>query len=120
MAESELNIILKLKDEASAQIKKVSDEAGKSVSEVGNKSAEASGKMKSFNDQIKDASSKFREMRRTALLATAALATVIATTREAAEYNEQSKKSFDEFSIAVKSFSVLLGQILEPALQFAT
>lgn len=116
MANNELNIILKLVDEASGKAKQITGDVTRQVNEVGNKTADATVKMKGFGEQLKESSKGLRDLRQTAFLATAALAIVIGSVREASKYNKESKETFDNFKIAIQSFSVMLGQVLRPAL----
>lgn len=120
MAQTELNVILKLVDEASAKIKTAMDGVKQGTDAVAKSGQDAGKKLEPFNKQLKDAGNNLRDIRRTAFIATAALATVIASVKEASEYNQGAKNTFDAFSISVKSFSVNIGQYLEPALQGVT
>lgn len=117
MANNTLEIILQAKDEATGTINNVKtslDGVSKTTADVTKKSEEAG---KSIKQQFKEASSQVRDFRKTMLLASLALAAVIATTKEAAQYSTEAKKSYDQFDISIKTLAVTIGQLLSPALE---
>ena len=120
MPETELQVLIRAVDEATGTIKQVTSEASRGIQEVGNKAKEAGEKTKTFGAQLKEGSNQLRDLRRTAFLATAALATIIATVQQASKYNKEAKKTFDDFTIATTSLAVTMGQILSPALEAVT
>src|SRR3990167_9702012 len=117
MPETELQVLIRAVDEATGTIKQVTSEASRGIQEVGNKAKEAGEKTKTFGAQLKEGSNQLRDLRRTAFLATAALATIIATVQQASKYNKEAKKTFDDFTTATTSLAVTMGQILRPALE---
>ncbi len=116
-SENELQIVLTLIDNASAELKKITGEVKKETQEVTKETEKAT---KSIQEQFKEASSGLREIRRASFIAVAALATIIASVKEASQYNLEAKKSFDEFTLAGKNFSVMLGSSLTSALSGVT
>lgn len=116
MAEANLNVVLRLIDEASSGLKAAMDSAKEGVNKVGDSTTKAKPKIQGFNEQLKQTSRDFRSLRQTAFVATAALAVVIASVKSASEYNQKAKKTFDEFTTATKSLSAVLGTALQPAL----
>src|SRR3990172_5477326 len=105
-SENELQIVLSLIDNASAELKKITKEVKKETEKA----------TKSIKEQFKEASSGLREIRQASFIAVAALGAIIASVREAAKYNLEAKKSFDEFTIAGKQLVVTLGSSLSQAL----
>jgi hypothetical protein len=112
-SDNELQIVLTLIDNASAELKKVTGGVSEDMKKVKNSSEEAG---KSIKEQFKEAGSELKDFRRSALLVTAALATIISTTKEAAKYSKEAKESYDAFSVSIQTLSVTLGQMLAPAL----
>ena len=113
MAETELGINLTLIDNATAQIKQSMGEIQGQTKKVEEASNQAG---KSIKDQFKDAGRELKDFRRTMFIVTAAFAAIIGVTREAAKFNQEAADSYFEFTSAVQSLSVMLGQTLAPAL----
>src|SRR3990172_8300860 len=112
-SENELQIVLSLIDNASAELKKITGEVKKETKEVTKETEKAT---KSIKEQFKEASSGLREIRQASFIAVAALAAIISSVREAAKYNLEAKKSFDEFTMAGKQLTVMIGSSLTQAL----
>jgi hypothetical protein len=120
MAENTLEIILQATDNATATISSVKtslDGVSKSTQDITKKTEEAG---KTIKQQFKEASSQVRDFRKTIMLGTLALAAIIASTKEAANYNAQAKTTFDKFTISIKTLAVTIGQALAPALEGVT
>lgn len=120
MAESELNIILKATDNASATLKGAINGAKDEVNKLGNESTKSKDKMKSFGQEMKEAGKQLKDLRRTAFIATAALAVMIKSVGDAAQYNQEAKVTFDKFTASIKSLSTSIGLTLQPALEGVT
>ena len=112
-SENELQIVLSLIDNASAELKKVTGEVKKETKAITKETEKATGSIK---EQFKEASSGLREIRQASFIAVAALGAIITSVREAAKYNLEAKESFDEFTIAGKQLVVTLGSSLTQAL----
>ncbi len=111
--QNELEIVLTLIDNASAELKKITGDVKKDTQDITKETDKAT---KSIKEQFKEASAGLKDLRRTAFIAVAAIGTIIASVREAAKYNLEAKQSFNEFSIASKQLSVTLGSALTQAL----
>lgn len=138
MPETDLNIILKVIDNASDEFKRVNAEAIKTVNElkgttvqankevadstvqVSQKTNEATVKTKNFGEQLKEASRGARSLRQSLFVATAALAIMIKGLNDAAEYNAESKKTLDGFNNSLKTLSATIGITFAPAIQALT
>lgn len=138
MPQAELDIILKVIDNASAEFKKVNAEAIKTVNELkgtqttankevadtvtqlGTKTQETTVKTKNFGEQLKDASRQARSLRQSLFVATAALAIMIKGLNDAAEYNVEAKTTLDKFNTSLKTLSATIGVTFEPAIQGLT
>src|SRR3990167_7777444 len=120
MPETELQVLIRAVDEATGTIRSVTEQASKGVETLGNKAKEAGEKTKTFGAQLKEGSNQLRDLRRTAFLATAALAAIIGSVQQASKYNKEAKTTFDGFTTAITSLSVTIGQILAPALEGVT
>lgn len=113
-ADNELEIVLTLIDNASAELKKITGEVKKETKELG-ETSEKTGK--TIKEQFKEANKAVLDFKKTLFLAAAALATVITTTKEAAKFSKEAKASYDAFSISMQTLSVTVGQLLAPALK---
>jgi hypothetical protein len=71
---------------------------------------------KNIKEQFKGASDSLRDFRRATLIATIALTTIVATSKEAAKYVKEAKNRVDDFEASSKTLAVTLGQLLSPAL----
>jgi hypothetical protein len=117
MADAQLNIVLKLIDEASGKIKQAMNDATDSTKKLGDVSEKAGKKVGGFGNQLKESSRQLRDLRRTAFIAIAALAVMIKTVGDASKYNEEAAKTFSHFNTSMKTLSVTIGQTLRPALE---
>ena len=117
MASNTLEIILKAKDQATAEIQRVNAELKsieKATVEVGKKT-EKTGK--TIKQQFKEAGVGVRDFRKTMFLATIAMAAMVASVREAARYSEEAKQKFSFFTTAISGLSATVGSALAPALE---
>jgi hypothetical protein len=117
MTDNEMKIILSFIDNATSPFKNALRNVGIETDKLKNKIKETG---KTVRYQFKEASSSVRDFRRTMLIATIAMAAVVSSVREAAKYNPEAKKSFDDFTVAIQLFAVTAGQILIPAVNLTT
>lgn len=121
MAQTDLNIVLRLVDEASAKIKEAQGQIKESVkgatdeSEKGNeKAAKAVEKHKSALAQARTTVQNFKKEM---FLFTAALAAATVAIREYAKYNDDARRQVDEFNISIAKTKVTLGAIVSEYLK---
>ena len=129
MAQSELEIILKVIDNASAEFKKVNAEAIKQVKDL----EEANKSVKKATDEVADSNKKdgdeaektgekklnavqsaskaFRALRAQMLIVTAAFGTLAIATVEWAKRNDEARASLDQIGLAASNFGALMGKI---------
>lgn len=120
MAENTLEIILQATDNATATISNVKtslDGVQRSTEDLSKKTTTAG---KNITQQFKEASSAVRDLRKTMFIATAAFAVVVASIKEASKYSAEAKRQYDEFTLSVQSFSVMIGTAMAPALENVT
>jgi len=136
-----IDIILRLKDEASAQIEEFKKslngigqeteglqkaaeqttvslthgfgEAKKSTEGLRGASEQAS---KSLGQGFKDVNAALRTVRRNLLVVAIAVAAVAATTQEWAKHNEQTRDALNSLGASVKEAAALIGSLLAPAI----
>lgn len=138
MTNLELNIILRLRDEASGALKEAIAGAGQATDELNKRSVEASKVLneglkssekefknvksesekasKSIGEGMKQASKEVREFHRNMFIITAIIAAVVATTKEWSRHNEETKKAYDSIGLGIKETSALIGSLLAPAI----
>lgn len=109
----DLNIILKLIDEATAKLKEAMGEVKKETDETQKKSDKASN---SITEGFKKANSQLRDFRRMALVASAAIGTIIATTRVWAESNSATNQAVLSIGQNLKTLAGDIGSLLAPAI----
>lgn len=114
MAENDLVITMTAVDNASAPIKSALSDINNAQNQV-KKSGEEAGK--GIQQQFKEAGKELKDFRQSAFLLTAALAAIVATTKEAAKYNKEAKSNFDAFTTSISSLSAVIGTSLSPALK---
>lgn len=114
MAEqNELEIVLKLVDEASEKLKKITGDVKKDTQDISKESDKAS---KSIRDGMKEAGKGIKEFRREMFAATIIIASIIAVTKEWANRNWETKQSLDSLTISFKKVQSEIGKILSPLL----
>lgn len=107
MASSELNIVLKLIDDATGQINKSLDQIKKNTEDLKNKQKKSSEETRAGFDK---AASSVRRFRRDMLLVAAAFATLIAATKEYAKTNDGAAASLDKLESGWKRFLAAAGK----------
>jgi len=117
MADNELLIHLIANDEASPVIRKAMGETGVAVNRLKDQTKTSTD---SIQTQFKEAGKAVHDFRKTMFLATAAVAIVISSVREASNYNQQAKVTFDQFTKTIASLSTTIGMLLSPALEGIT
>ena len=114
MAGSEdLNIVLKLQDQASAQLKSAMGDAGKEADKVNKQSDKAT---KSITDNFKEAGKQMKDFRKAAFAVTMEIGFIIVATKEWANHNIQTKSSMDSLGISIKNITALIGSMFGPAI----
>lgn len=117
MAENDLIITLTAVDNASAPIKNALGSIDNAQKQVKSSGVDAG---KSIQEQFKETGKELRAFRQSMFVATAAVAVVISSVREAAKYNKDAKTSFDKFTTSITALSASVGSALAPALDHVT
>ncbi len=117
MAESTLDIQLRLVDEATEPIKTSLNGIRTETDKV-KESGERAGK--TIQQEFKEASNKVRDLRRALFLVTGAMALAIKSVNDLAEYNQEAANTINNFNKAVKTLSATLGTLFEPAIKGLT
>lgn len=115
MAENnaDLNIVLKLLDEASAQIAAAMGNVKKETEDVNKKSKESSN---TITKGFKEANGQLRSFKSSLLIAGIAMGGIIATTKTWSERNQETKDAFDKLEVAGKNIAAMIGSLLAPAI----
>jgi len=108
-----LNIILKLIDEASEQLKASIGAVKKEQEDLGNKSKKSSD---SVVKGFKEANKQLKDFRATMLIAGITIGAIIATTKVWAERNQETKNAYDKLAISIKDLTAMIGSLLAPAI----
>lgn len=108
-----INIVLRLRDEASAQLKSAMSGASKEAENLNKKSSAAH---KSITDGFKDAGKQIKDFRRAAFAATAVIAGVISITKEWGKHNEQTRDAFNSLGLSIRQTIALIGSLLAPTI----
>ena len=117
MADTELNIALRVIDEATEPIK-TAITGIKGETDKLKDSSEKAGK--SIQTQFKEASKELRSFRQAMFAATAVTALAIKSVSDLAEFNQEAKRTMDGFTISLKTLSATLGTLFQPAIQALT
>jgi len=110
MSNVELNIVLKLLDEASEQIKKSLGDVKDETKNVGNESKKQNRVMQ---DEFKESAKQIRNFRQNIMLVAAVMVGLINATREYARYNEGARDSLDGIELSFKKLSYSAGEAIE-------
>lgn len=116
MAEANLNIVLKLIDQASAELKSAMQGVGDETEKTGKKSDEASKKM---DNGFKKASQSIRTFRKEMFVVAATIGILSVSIQEYAKYNDTAQKSVDKLSDSFSKLKILAGSVAAPLLNFA-
>jgi len=117
MPENELEIRLKVVDEASEPIK-TSLNGIKGSTDALKQSGTSAGK--GIQDEFRKAGKELREFRQSLFIVTAGIAAIIGMTREASKYNAEAKVTYDKFTTSIQALSATVGTALAPALEGVT
>lgn len=109
----DLNIVLKLIDQASAQLKGALGDAGKEADKVNKQSDKAA---KSLKDNFKEAGKQLRDFKRAAFAVTITIGTIMVMTKEWAKHNRETKTAYDELGLGIKNIVGLIGSLFAPAI----
>lgn len=117
MADAELNIVLKLLDEASEEIKKSMGEVQKDTDKVKEKSVEAN---KKIQNEFRESTKQIRTFRRDVLLAVTVLGTVVTAVKQYAQFNKEARSSVDDLQVSITRMGAYIGQVLTPVMKLLT
>jgi hypothetical protein len=120
MADTELNIILKLLDNASADIKKAMDNvkgSAEGVTSETKKLGEESKKTgKTMQDQFKEAGKELRSFHKAMFALAASIAFIITTTKEWANSNSYTRDAYRDLGKQVRELVGLIGSLFAPTI----
>jgi rubrerythrin len=111
--ETDLNIILKLIDQATGELKKALGEVKKETDGVEKSGDKAS---KTMASGFKQANAQLRDFRRMMLVAGVAVGAIIASTREWANSNEATHSALESIMANAKTLAGNIGSLLSPAI----
>lgn len=136
-----INIILRLQDEATPQLKSLLQDAQKTAQSFGATSTKACSALNeglnSSGKELKDLKAKaeeatgsisegmlkardgIREFRQQIFAAAVVMAAIIGVTKEWAEHNYETKRNLDSLGVSIKSLAASIGSILAPVIQAA-
>lgn len=110
MSNVDLNIVLKLLDEASGEIKKVVGDTRSETDKLG-KESESAGKKTS--NAFKESNSQLRQFRSNVLLATGIVLGFVNATREYARYNKSARESLNDIEVSFHKLAYSAGEAIE-------
>lgn len=110
MPNVDLNIVLKLLDEASGQIKKTLGETKDESKNLGNESVSQNKKMQ---NEFKESTKQIKQFRSNVMLAVAVVAGFINATREYARYNKGARESLDDVELSFHKLAYSAGEVIE-------
>ncbi len=113
---AELNIVLKLLDQASDEIKKAMGGVQKETDKTKKKSEEAAKKTESG---FKKASEAVRNFRRDMVVVALAVGTLTAVTKLWSERNDEARNSMDEIALASRNALAGFGQFVDKFVSFS-
>jgi hypothetical protein len=114
---NELEILLKMTDEATPEFKRFVAQATQETDRLKNRTTQATD---SIQQGFKDASKEVRAFRQSMFIATVAMAAVITSVQKAADHNKEAESTFKDFKAATTALSVSLGVALIPVLEKTT
>ncbi len=121
MANTDLNIVLRLVDEASAKIKSAQEEIKKATGEAGDESKKAHEKAGKAAEKHKSALGQVRttvqNLRKEMFIFTAAIAAATIAIKEYAKFNDEARHKVDEFNIAIANTKLTLGAVINEFLR---
>lgn len=110
---ADLNIVLKLIDQATAQLNKAMAEVEKTANKTGQQGQKAGD---SFANGFKKANAQIRDFRRMMMVGSIAVAGIVATTREWANQNEATHTALTSLGNNLKTISGNIGSLFAPAI----
>lgn len=109
----ELNIVLRLVDEASEKLKASLQGVQEETKKI-KKPAEESGK--SLKQNFAEAGKELRTFRRAMFAVTAEVAFIIMVTKEWAKHNTQTRDAYDSLGISIGKITALIGSLFAPTI----
>lgn len=120
MADADLNIVLKLIDQASDEIKKSMQGIKKDTEGVKEETQNLKKKTDETSDSIKkgfkDAGKQVKDFRQTLLPVTIAITSLIAVTKVWAERNKETQDAYFKIGTSIKNLASDIGSIFAPAI----
>lgn len=98
----------------------LTDEQKRRYQELQNEVEKLNPKMSNLQEQIKKQSREFATLKSSLIGVTIALGIMVKGLNDAAEYNEDAKKTLDGFNTSLKTLSATIGVTFEPAIQGLT
>ncbi len=105
-SENELQIVLTLIDNASAELKKITSDVKKDTQEISKESEKAG---KSLGDSMKDARKQIIDLRRQMFAATLVITAMYLAVKEYAKYNKEANQSIQELEKNLSLVKVVMG-----------
>jgi len=106
----DLNIVLKLLDEASGQLKKTLGDAKDQAETLGKRTQEAGDKT---NNAFKESNQQLRQFRSNVVLATGIVFGFVNATREYARYNASARESLNDVEVSFHKLAYSAGEAIE-------
>lgn len=113
MAETDLNIILRVVDEATEPIKTSLSGINQETRKLEETSSKAG---KTIQKEFSEAGRSLRSFRQAMIPVGITLALIIKTTKDWAETNQETKEAYDRLGKAIKGISASIGSIFAPAI----
>lgn len=111
-ADNELQIVLSLIDNASAQLKKITGDIKKDTEGISKESDKAT---KSLSEGMKESGKALKDFRREMFIVTAAIAATGFAVREWGKHNYETKRTLDEIQVSIKNITAAIGSLFVPA-----
>jgi len=119
-AENELQIVLKLVDEATKDLKAVNGSIGELQKPLSDIKKEGEQANKTLQEGFNESTRQAKSLRRDVMLVVGVITTLVQSTREYAKYNASARQSVNDFDLAVQQMSVNVGKALMPILSILT
>lgn len=113
MPENRLEILLTLEDEATDKLNRAAANVKTQTKEIEATSKQAT---KSISEGFKEANKQIHDYRKAMLVVGVAVAGIIATTKDWAKTNDNTKKAYDDLEKATKGLSASIGSLLAPTI----
>ena len=114
--QSELEIVLSLIDNASAELKKITTDIKKDTQEVSKESEKAS---KSLKEGMKEAGKGLKDFRREMFIVTAGIAAITVAVKAWAENNFHARQTLDAIGVSMNRVMGAFGSIMMPVIDLA-